>query len=73
MMNMTDVIVDKIINDEKKMARIANIAGMHNQLCQAKKYICALSREYKVKVSNDKQESMAFKIMEEVWYGRKAE
>lgn len=72
-MDMTDVIVDKIFNDEKKMARIANIAGMHNQLCQARKYICALSREYKVKMTKDQSETMAWKIVEEVWYGRKAE
>lgn len=73
MMDMTSVIVNDILNDEKKMARIANIAATHDQLGQAKNYICALSRKYKVKVSNDDQNYMAWKIVEEVWYGRKAE
>ena len=69
---MMDVIVDRILNDEKKMERIANTATRHDKLGQAGKYICALSREYRVKFTNDQTESMAWKILEEVLYGGKA-
>ena len=74
MMDMImNVIVDRILNDEKKMERIANIATRHDRLGQVRKYICALSREYRVKFTNDQTESMAWKIVDTVYYGRKAE